>query len=259
MIHHNIKPFVMTMLFFFAVCTVAAQDEQQITTKDEWKKAMDEAALKKEQLQNAIRELEREVAEMTVKDSMLAVQLQKENAELTAMLNAAEARRKEYEDLLNRVDAALGSMNKLSKSQIAGSRSELDSIAQMIEQERADRLAEREEYKNRLASQQAQLDRLRASIQGVRSDVVVVGTWERDRACLWNIAKKASVYDDPSLWVKLWMANKKQISNPDIIKPGQELRVPAKAPLTKNELAALQQYHEERSIQSSRSFAQSQR
>jgi hypothetical protein len=52
-----------------------------------------------------------------------------------------------------------------------------------------------------------------------------VGTWRENRDCLWNIAKKPEIYNDPFAWPKIWRANMDQIHNPDIIHPGQQLQI----------------------------------
>lgn len=52
-----------------------------------------------------------------------------------------------------------------------------------------------------------------------------VGTWARDRDCLWNIAKKPEIYNDPFAWPKIWRANMESIHNPDLIYPGQQLTI----------------------------------
>ena len=57
-------------------------------------------------------------------------------------------------------------------------------------------------------------------------EVWVVGTWEKDRACLWNIAGDPAVFGDPFKWRKLYNRNKDQILDPDLIYPGQKLFVP---------------------------------
>ncbi|CAM3640734.1 LysM peptidoglycan-binding domain-containing protein [Mesobacillus zeae] len=45
--------------------------------------------------------------------------------------------------------------------------------------------------------------------------------------CLWNIAKKPSVYGDATKWRKIYNANKKLIGkNPNLIYPGQKLVIP---------------------------------
>jgi hypothetical protein len=70
---------------------------------------------------------------------------------------------------------------------------------------------------------------------------------------------KERVYGDATLWVKLWQANKGSITNPDVIRPGQRLHIPAKAPLTSRERAAMAAYYQERSSSEQRSYAQSQK
>jgi len=53
-----------------------------------------------------------------------------------------------------------------------------------------------------------------------------VGTWEHDRDCLWNIAKKKEIYNDPWKWKKIYKVNKDKIKNPDLIYPGQKFTIP---------------------------------
>jgi len=56
--------------------------------------------------------------------------------------------------------------------------------------------------------------------------IYVVGTWERDRDCLWNIAKKRTIYGDPWKWKRIYKANRDKIEDPDLIYPGQRLVIP---------------------------------
>ncbi len=56
--------------------------------------------------------------------------------------------------------------------------------------------------------------------------IYVVGTWERDRDCLWNIAKKGRFYGDPWKWKRIFRANRDKIEDPDLIYPGQRLTIP---------------------------------
>lgn len=56
--------------------------------------------------------------------------------------------------------------------------------------------------------------------------IYVVGTWERDRDCLWNIAKKRRFYGDPWKWKRIYRANRDKIVDPDLIYPGQRLSIP---------------------------------
>jgi len=44
--------------------------------------------------------------------------------------------------------------------------------------------------------------------------------------CLWNISGKEEIYADPIKWPRLYRANRDQISDPDLIYPGQIFSVP---------------------------------
>lgn len=57
---------------------------------------------------------------------------------------------------------------------------------------------------------------------------------------LMDVARKE--YGDPSLWPKIWVANREQVSDPDTIQAGQILMIPPPGPLTAEELEALEQY-----------------
>lgn len=56
--------------------------------------------------------------------------------------------------------------------------------------------------------------------------IYVVGTWERGRDCLWNIAKKPTIYGDPWKWKRIYKANTDKIEDPDLIYPNQRLVIP---------------------------------
>jgi nucleoid-associated protein YgaU len=56
--------------------------------------------------------------------------------------------------------------------------------------------------------------------------IYVVDTWEKDRDCLWNIAKKRTIYADPWKWKRIYKANRDKIKDADLIYPGQKLIIP---------------------------------
>ncbi|HQO40986.1 MAG TPA: LysM peptidoglycan-binding domain-containing protein [Spirochaetota bacterium] len=51
-----------------------------------------------------------------------------------------------------------------------------------------------------------------------------VKSWAKYGDCLWQIADE--YYGNPRLWTRIYKANKKRISNPDLIKPGWVLKIP---------------------------------
>jgi nucleoid-associated protein YgaU len=60
----------------------------------------------------------------------------------------------------------------------------------------------------------------------LKMDKYLVGTWEADRDCLWNIAGKKGIYDDSWKWKRIYMANRDKIRDPDLIYPRQVLKIP---------------------------------
>ncbi len=63
-------------------------------------------------------------------------------------------------------------------------------------------------------------------IDSLTADTYTVGTWERDRDCLWNIAARRNIYNDPWKWKRIYRANEDKITDPDLIYPGQRLIIP---------------------------------
>ena len=62
----------------------------------------------------------------------------------------------------------------------------------------------------------------------IREQTYVVGTWAKDRECLWNIAKKEEVYGNAWQWTKIWQRNREKIKDPDVIQPKWILKIPGK-------------------------------
>ena len=57
-----------------------------------------------------------------------------------------------------------------------------------------------------------------------------VRSWNISKDCLWNIAGRPWVYNDPRKWKTLYEANKSKMpqpNNPDLIEPGMILDIPA--------------------------------
>ena len=58
----------------------------------------------------------------------------------------------------------------------------------------------------------------------------LVKTWGQVKDCLWNIAAKPEVYNDPAQWRRLYTANRSkfpQPDNPNLIEPGMILDIPS--------------------------------
>ncbi|PKL38945.1 MAG: hypothetical protein CVV44_08740 [Spirochaetae bacterium HGW-Spirochaetae-1] len=56
------------------------------------------------------------------------------------------------------------------------------------------------------------------------TQIYVVQYYKKDKDCLWRIAQK--VYKDARQWPRIYVANKDQIKDPDLIFPGQKFVIP---------------------------------
>ena len=126
-------------------------------------------------------------------------------------------------------------------------RAELDSLQNWINETQKNPTSAIQKNQERLKAEQSRLDVLKKTLadivaSGEMTPTYTVGTWAKDRDCLWNIAKKPKIYDNPFLWPKIWQGNRDQIKNPDVIHKGQKLKIPQKADLTKEEKSAVRKY-----------------
>jgi nucleoid-associated protein YgaU len=229
-----------TLLLIFVGALVGTALAQEMT-KDEWQKQMQELTAKRDQLKSRMATLQSEVENLKRQDAEKAAAVKKCEDELMAMIGATPDAVAAFEAELNRIDARLNELSRLSNQELWNRKKELDDLQGAINNAKKNKLSALSKYSDRLANQQSRLDALRKSLEGMTM-TYTVGTWSKDRDCLWNIAKKPTIYDNAFLWPKIWQGNRDQIKNPDIIHPGQKLKIPPKAELTAEEKSAARRY-----------------
>jgi nucleoid-associated protein YgaU len=217
-----------------------AQDEPKMT-KEEWQAQIAELTAKVAPLRSTLDSLQKVVADLQRQDGEKAQALKQCSDELAAIQGQLEA---PFLAKLDAIDARLNDLSQLSNEDLWARKAELDTVQKWINIAGKDPMSVVQKYQDRLKDQQNRLDALRQKLgQSTGSmSTYTVGTWSRDRDCLWNIAKKPKIYDNAFLWPKIWQGNRDQIKNPDIINPGQRLKIPPKADLTKEESRALRSY-----------------
>ncbi len=92
--------------------------------------------------------------------------------------------------------------------------------------ERAKELHQAEDFTAAVGEADTAANLATALIASLRAERYTVGTWEADRDCLWNIAGRRRIYNDPWKWKRIYQANRDKITDPDLIFPGQELVIP---------------------------------
>jgi nucleoid-associated protein YgaU len=221
-----------------------AFSQQEQITKEEWQKQITELTAKRSDLKNKLDAITKEVADLQKQDADKAQALKQCQDALTSLQGTQEA---PFVASLDQIDAKLNELSRLSNQDLFARKAELDSVQAWITNANKQPLSALQKYADRLKDQQARLDALRKTLEqviasGEATPTYTVGTWAKDRDCLWNIAKKPKIYDNPFLWPKIWQDNRDQIKNPDVIKTGQKLKIPPKEELTKQEKSALRKY-----------------
>jgi hypothetical protein len=212
--------------------------------KEEWQKQVSELTTKSAELKSKLENLQKEVEGLQKQETEKAQGLKLCSDELSTIIGPLEA---PFVEKLDAIDARLNELTKLSNQDLWARRAELDSVQKWINIAGKSPLCVIKKYQDRLTGQQSQLDGLKKTLEQIIASGEVmptytVGTWASNRDCLWNIAKKPKIYDNPFLWPKIWQDNRDQIKNPDVIHPGQKLKIPPKADLTKEENRALRSY-----------------
>lgn len=215
--------------------------------------------LTKEQATQKIEQLEKRASELKRQQAALDQQLEQKN-------NVLKAKQDDYEKCIDELYALVGATRQDVDAYEARLKRLENKIADLLRLSPMDLLARKhevdeaeEEYKslsgNKISLLPAFFDRVQRVSENIRTlrdtlsraeKTYVVGTWARDRDCLWNIAKKPDIYGDAFKWPKIWQTNRDQIRNPDIIFPGQVLRIPAPAPLTPEEESAARRYYRQK-------------
>jgi nucleoid-associated protein YgaU len=224
-------------------CGAVAQE----LSKEDWQKQITEQTTRRNELRNQVTTLQSEIDNLTKQDADRAAALKQCQDELLVMVGGTEEQRKAYSDKLARVENWINELSRLSNQDLWARKGEIDQIQKLLDELKKDKLTAIPDNYNRLNNAQSRLDALKKTIQqltesGQMGMTYTVGTWARDRDCLWNIARKPRIYDNAFLWPKIWQGNRDQIRNPDIIHPGQRLKIPPKAPLTNEEKAAVRSY-----------------
>lgn len=130
-----------------------------------------------------------------------------------------------YRERLARAEQEFNALRSLSAAQLGAEKTRVDGLEQEIRYLRGQKLVLIPDHRSRVTALSNGFMQMKRGM--VPANIMyTVGTWQKDRDCLWNIAKKPDIYNDPFAWPKIWRANTDQIRNPDLIYPGQQLTIP---------------------------------
>jgi len=160
---------------------------------------------------------------------------------LYALVDAKREQINAFEEKLNNAEKKIDELSKLSSIDLFNRKAEIDALEATAKELKSSKISLLPEFYDRVEALPGKIQNLRDALKKAQK-TYVVGTWSRDRDCLWNISKKSDIYDNPFLWPKIWQSNRDKIKNPDVLKTGWELKIPASAPLTDEEAKAARAY-----------------
>lgn len=157
---------------------------------------------------------------VTARDEVAALQAAKKEAE-AAQQEAAAARAQANQELAKRQEAEVRANKaeaELRAATIARQEAETKAKAAELQRQTAEARAQAAEAK--VKELEAALARLQQELEAARVRTYVVKAGDS----LSKIAQQ--FYGDAKRWPEIYEANKNQIKDPNLIYPGQELRIP---------------------------------
>jgi nucleoid-associated protein YgaU len=152
---------------------------------------------------------------------------------LYAMLGTDRNGYNAYREQLGRDEQELAALRAMSPQQQGEAKARIDALETRIRALRDNKLVLIPDHNRRVQTVSTGFIQMKRGMVPANM-MYTVGTWRKDRDCLWNIAKKPDIYNDPFAWPKIWRANMDKIHNPDIIQPGWQLSI-AKSPVTEQD------------------------
>jgi len=240
------KILLLIILITFTLGSTFAQ-QMPPASKPDVELTKDEAVLRIKSWIEKVNELENKLKQLQESKTALEAEIEQAKRDLKdcqdallALLGTNEADLEAFRQKLGQIAGKVREMQKLSNDELADRRSEVEAIENDLNSLRKEKISLLPEFYNKIIA-------LAKDFKGLYREKKVttytVGTWAENKDCLWNIAGKQEIYNDPNLWPKIWQANTDQIRNPDVIFPGQVLTLPLNAPKNAEELKAERKYY----------------
>jgi hypothetical protein len=236
--------FIIMLLFVSLILSTNAFSQYQNKPDEELTK--EEATLKIQDWQTKVNALDDQLKAINANIDDLKKQLDQTNKDIKdcnesfyTLLGITPADVENFRQRLGVIEGRIRDMKKLSDDVLADKQDDVKALEKDLNALRKEKTSLLPEFFNRIVADAR-------DIKGLYREKLIksytVGTWAKDKDCLWNIAGKIDIYGDPFLWPKIWQYNTTIIRNPDIIHPGEVLQLPPAAPKTPDEIKAERKY-----------------
>jgi len=235
------RPYTFLLVAMLVLC-VAFATAQDKMTKDQWQSEMEKYTMQRNDLAAKVKELTNQIDELKAQSTRLDSDIQKCMDELYALVGSDAEKAAAYRAEIDEAENKANELSRLSDADLMSRSGEVDELAAKVKSLWDNKLSLIPEFYDRLTALNEKVKSLQNTIGG-QGKMYTVGTWRHDRDCLWNISKKKDIYNNAWWWPKIWQGNRDQIKDPDVIHPGQKLKIPKAEPLTTDEKAAERSYY----------------
>jgi len=235
---HSVFFIILAALLVVSSGVVNAQE----MNKDQWQQEITKYTAQRNDLQAKVNALTQEIEGLQAQSSKLDGDYKKCMDELYALVGSDADKAEAYLAEIEAAENKANDLMKLSDADLQEHKGDVDELAAKVKSLWENKLSLIPEFWDRLTALNDKVKSLQATLAG-HEKIYTVGTWARNRDCLWNISKKKDIYANPWMWPKIWMGNRDQIKNPDVIHRGQKLKIPAAGEMTADEKSAAKKYY----------------
>jgi nucleoid-associated protein YgaU len=230
------------ILVLAALLVVAIGAQAQEMTKEQWQQEITKLTQSRNDLSAKVKALTEDVTRMQAQSTQLDADYQKCLDELYALVGSDQAKAAAYRAEIEAAENTASELMRLSDADLVARAEDVNALAAKVKSLWENKLSLIPEFWDRLTALNDKVKSLQATLAN-QVKMYTVGTWKRDRDCLWNISKKKDIYNNAWLWPKIWQGNRDQIKDPDVIHTGQKLKIPKGNELNAEEKAAAKKYY----------------
>ena len=230
---------VLAALLLFCLGAAVAQDKM---TKDQWQQEITKYTAMRDSLSARSKALGNDATAMNAQSTQLDADYQKCMDALYALVGSDASKAAAYRADIESAENKANELSRLSDADLVARSGEVDALGTTVKGLWDNKLSLIPEFWDRLTALNDKVKSLQATLAN-QVKVYTVGTWARNRDCLWNISKKKDIYDNAWLWPKIWQGNRDQIKDPDVIHTGQKLKIPQGKELNAEEKSAAKKYY----------------
>lgn len=229
------------LVFAFAFLSGMSAIAQEKMTPEQADLKIKDLTSQVNSLKEKNKQLDTDIEKLKSDIALKEADLNKCGDDIYALIGATKEQVEAFRQKLAGVEKKIDELSRLSNLDLFNRRTEVDDVQKMADELKGSKISLLPEFYDRVQALQGKIENLRAALAKAEK-TYTVGTWSKDRDCLWNISKKEDIYDNPLMWPKIWQGNRDKIKNPDVIRTGWVLKVPAPAPLTDEETKAARSY-----------------